>query len=211
MERSDRNSDYRTVRLAAVCGMIAPFTFIAAVLVAGTQRPGYSHAMQYISELGEFGDTSSYIMNFGGFFLFGVLLIALSYGFRRRMDFKPLSGNVSYSDVLRTLTPILLTITGVGYMAAAFLTGENLILHGMAGLFAGVYGALPLITLYTFRKDPRWDNFRAISLGVFIAQLSINLTFRLFYGDTIGLVQREVYVSILVWVEALSINLYRLA
>jgi hypothetical membrane protein len=51
--------------------MIGPLTFTGAVFIAGALRPGYNHLTQYVSALGEQGDISAYIMNFGGFFLLG--------------------------------------------------------------------------------------------------------------------------------------------
>lgn len=211
MEQKERKSDASAVRFAAICGMVAPFALASAVLIAGALRPGYDHTMQFISALGEEGDASSYVMNFGGFFLFGTLLIMFAYGFFRRTEYKGIGSMVSYAETLKLLSPILIVISGFGYMSAAFFTGVTAVMHGVAGFFAGLIWSLPLITAYSFRHDRRWRNFWIISLGVFISQVIVGVVFRLSFTDMIGLAQRVGYVPILVWIEAASIYLLLLA
>jgi len=211
MEQSLRRTDSTTVRLAAICGMMAPITLTSAIFIAGALRPGYNHVMQYISALGEQGDTSAYVMNFGGFFLFGLLLMAFAFGFFHRIDLKELSKMNSYVETLTLMAPILIVFSAVGYMAAAFWTGIDATLHGVAGVFAMWVFSLPLITIFTFRNDRRWHNIWVLSLVIFISQVIIGLTFKLSSSDMIGLAQRMGYVPTLVWVELVSIKLYRLA
>jgi hypothetical protein len=49
-----------------------------AVLVAGSLHPGYSHASQFISELGATGAPYRAVMNFGGIIPAGVLTVAFA-------------------------------------------------------------------------------------------------------------------------------------
>jgi hypothetical membrane protein len=211
MEQSIRRTDSATVRRAAICGMMAPITLTSAIFIAGALRPGYNHVMQYISALGELGDTSSYVMNFGGFFLFGALLMIFAFGFFHRIALKELSEMNSYVETLTLMAPILIVFAAVGYMAAAFWTGVDATLHGVAGAFAMWVFSLPLITIFTFRNDSRWRSIWMISLVIFISQVIIGLTFKLSSSDMIGLAQRMGYVPTLIWVESVSIKLYRLA
>lgn len=191
--------------------MTAPLTLTAAILIAGSMRPGYDHAMQYISALGELGDASSYVMNFGGFFLFGALLMIFAFGFFRRVIFKDISEMTSYVETLTLMAPILIVFSAVGYMAAAFWTGVDATLHGVAGVFAMWVFSLPLITTFTFRNDPRWKSVWMLSLGIFIAQIIIGISFRLSGMEMVGLAQRAGYTPLLIWLGAISIKLYRLA
>ena len=44
-----------SVRLLAICGLLAPFVYSAAALAAGAGNPGYSQSTQFVSELGATG------------------------------------------------------------------------------------------------------------------------------------------------------------
>jgi hypothetical membrane protein len=211
MEQPAEKPDSKWVRIAAVCGMVAPMTFTSAVIIAGAMRPGYDHALEYISALGEHGDASSYIMNFPGFFLFGLLLLAFSYGFFMRIDFKKLNEMSSYIEVLKLMVPVLTVFSGVGYLAAAFWTSATPTLHGVAGFFAAMIWSVPMLTIYVFRENRQWRSFWMVSLGVVICQVIFALIFRVFITDQIGLAQRAGYVPMLVWVELVAIRMYRLA
>jgi hypothetical membrane protein len=211
MEHLEGKNDAKAVKTAAICGMVAPITFTSAIIIAGAMRPGYDHMTEYISWLGGSGDASSYVMNFAGFFLYGLLLLAFGYGLFKRIDFKPISEMKSYIDTLKLLTPVLAVLGAIGYLAAAFWTSDMEVLHGAAGAFAILFWTLPILTIFVFRSEERWRSYWRISLGAFITQAIIGLTFKLIITDQIGLGQRAGYVPILVWLELVAIKMYKLA
>lgn len=74
-------------RAGILCGMLAPLLWAASIAVCGALRPGYSHAAQYISELGERGSLTEHLMLYAGFLPTGLLHLAfaafLASAFRR--------------------------------------------------------------------------------------------------------------------------------
>jgi hypothetical membrane protein len=64
-------------------GMFAPLVFVGAVVLTAAGRPEYRHATQAISELGEVGASQAALMNYGGFLLYGILIVGLAVGLHR--------------------------------------------------------------------------------------------------------------------------------
>src|SRR5215211_3356897 len=60
-------------KLGIMCGICAPVLWAAAIILCGGLRPGYSHLTQYISELGERGSSTEYLMRYAGFVPTGIL------------------------------------------------------------------------------------------------------------------------------------------
>ena len=73
-----RSSHHELQRGLALGGLIAPFVFVAAVIGTAAARPDYRHDEQMISLLGELGGPRAAVMNFGGFLLYGVLVLGLA-------------------------------------------------------------------------------------------------------------------------------------
>ncbi len=62
------------MKVLALSGVAGPVLFTTLVMVCGALRPDYSHATQFISELGETGGSHSSLMNVVGFIPSGILL-----------------------------------------------------------------------------------------------------------------------------------------
>lgn len=62
------------VRFLSLGGVAGPTLFTALVIICGALRPDYSHANQFISELGARGTSHAELMNFAGFVPTGLLL-----------------------------------------------------------------------------------------------------------------------------------------
>jgi hypothetical membrane protein len=60
-------------RIGILCGLVAPVLWAAAIIVCGSLRPGYSHVARYISELGERGGSTEFLMRYAGFVPTGIL------------------------------------------------------------------------------------------------------------------------------------------
>lgn len=69
------------MRVLALGGLAGPVLFSTVVIVCGTLRPGYDHATQFMSELGETGGSHASLMNFVGFIPSGLLLAAFGASF----------------------------------------------------------------------------------------------------------------------------------
>jgi hypothetical membrane protein len=66
------------VRLLALGGVAGPLLFTSLAVLCGALRPEYSHATQFLSELGESGGSHASLMNLLGFVPTGLLLAAFA-------------------------------------------------------------------------------------------------------------------------------------
>jgi hypothetical membrane protein len=60
------------------CGVLAPILWAAAIIFCGSLRPQYNHLTQYVSELGERGSSTEFIMRYAGFVPTGLMHMAFS-------------------------------------------------------------------------------------------------------------------------------------
>jgi hypothetical membrane protein len=65
-------------RIGNLCGIVAPLLWASAIALCGSLRPGYSHLSQYISELGERGSSTEFIMRYAGFVPTGLMHVAFA-------------------------------------------------------------------------------------------------------------------------------------
>jgi hypothetical membrane protein len=61
-----------------LCGMLAPLLWASAIIFCGSLRPEYSYFTQYISELGERGSSTEFIMRYAGFVPTGLMHVAFA-------------------------------------------------------------------------------------------------------------------------------------
>lgn len=65
-------------RIGNLCGLLAPVLWASAIIFCGSLRPEYSHFTQYISELGERGSSTEFMMRYAGFVPTGLMHAAFS-------------------------------------------------------------------------------------------------------------------------------------
>jgi hypothetical membrane protein len=65
-------------RAGILCGVLAPLLWVTGIVLCGTLRPGYSHFAQYISELGERGSSTEFLMRYGAFVPTGLMHLAFA-------------------------------------------------------------------------------------------------------------------------------------
>ncbi len=65
-------------KIGNLCGVLAPVLWAAVIIFSGSLRPEYRHYSQYISELGERGSSTEFIMRYGAFVPTGMMHIAFS-------------------------------------------------------------------------------------------------------------------------------------
>ncbi len=203
-----------SLRLLALCGITAPIIFAILMTVAGFFYEGYSHATQAISELGGVDAQYPIIQN-ANFFVFGVLAVAFAFGLHRGIG----DGRGS------RLGPILVGIFGIITVAQAFLPCDpgcdwkSLIgaLHNSTGLSSFLALCIGiLVTSRRLRGDPNWQSYRRYSLitGV-IALLSLVAWIGVSKAAGIdavnGILQRVFIGIVLLWIEVVAIQLFRLS
>ena len=92
--------------LLAWLGLIAPVIRLSLILVLGTLQPGYSHARDYISELGAMGAPYAWLMNSLGIVVVGICLAGFSFAIWR----------VLQRDLLVTIGSLMLAIAGLAFI-----------------------------------------------------------------------------------------------
>lgn len=194
----------------ALGGVLAPLVFVGAVVVTAAGRPEYHHATQTISELGEVGAPNAALMNYGGFLLYGLLIVGLAAGL--------------HSGVRRGpgdwLGPVLLMVYGAAYAAVAFApcnpgcTGATPTSNEQAHFLASrviilTAIAAPLVLFPRLAKDADWT--RMSPLAVVMPVLGYLFFLLPLPRVTSGWQQRLFVACTLSWILALAWRLFTLA
>jgi len=61
-----------------MCGILAPVLWLSLIGLAGAMRPEFSHVTHYISELGERGSSTEFLMRYAGFEFTGLLYVCFA-------------------------------------------------------------------------------------------------------------------------------------
>jgi len=196
-------------RWLALGGVLGPMIFVAAILATSAARPEYDHASQMISELGEVDAPRAVLMNYGGFLLYGLLIVgfavALHAGVRR--------GPGDW------LGPLLLGIYGMAYAAVAFApcspgcTGAVPTANEQAHFLLSrviilTAVAAPLVLFARLRKDPAWARVSPVVLVLTV--LGYLLFLLPIPGLQAGLQQRLFLACTLAWIVVLGWRLFNL-
>ena len=96
----------RTIGIA--CGVLAPLLWLSLIGAAGAMRPEFSHVSQYISELGERGSSTEFLMRYGAFEFTGLLYVCFAAALLRRFR----------DGWYCTLAAALITLDGLGRIGA---------------------------------------------------------------------------------------------
>jgi hypothetical protein len=103
-----------TKKLALITGTLGPLAVVLLTILGGVNFPNYSHASQFISELGATGAPNGRIISLAGFLPAGVLIIAFAFFAWRSL---PPSGATTFGM-------IGLALFALGYLVAAFFPCE---------------------------------------------------------------------------------------
>jgi Predicted membrane protein len=203
------------MRWLAAGGMVTPIIDVLITVWLGALDPSYSHARQFISELGETG--RPYAALFAAWcVLYGLLLagfaVALARGLGRHQD--------------AWLGPFALLVVGASSTLSGFFpcdpgcVGETRsaqvhILIGEIGT-AALVGA-PFLTWIGMRRSEAWRGYRVLTLtvGVLLVAVVGWLAVCHYAGlgraaCALGVAQRLSFVILYVWIEAVAIHLWRL-
>jgi hypothetical membrane protein len=95
-------------RLGLYCGIASPVLWLGLIAIAGALRPGFSHATQFISELGERGSSTEAMMRGGGFVFTGLLYLGFAAGLLATLR----------RGWMITVASLLIAVDGIGRMGA---------------------------------------------------------------------------------------------
>ncbi len=199
-------------RILAFGGIIAPILMISLIFIAAANTPGYSHIHDTISKLSEQGSEHPGLMN-AAFIAYGVLVIGFSYALyiHLRHGFKA------------HLAWIAIMIYGMCMVLAGFYQdipgGEGTPLNpeGITHNAVIIVSCVSfLIGMWAFagsvynRKS--WFGFTWFTVIASFVGLILSVVFAIqSYIPASGLMQRLFYSVILIWIEIVSIWLFRLS
>lgn len=189
----------RSNRLASLTGLLGVAWIVGLVLVGGATYPGYSHTVQFVSELGARGAPHATVVNLAGFLPAGILICAFAL--------------LAWRSLPRS-TPASLGFLGlflyaIGYVGAGFFPCDagcrpeqpsvTHMLHTSIGL-AG-YLLAPLTLLLLAQAARRWPAAGALKLlGLIGAPVAfIGLLGLSPEVPVAGLAQRALETSVLLW------------
>jgi hypothetical membrane protein len=98
------------LKIAILCGVLAPLLWAAAIAFCGMLRPGFSHYTQYISELGELGSSTELPMRYLAFVPTGLMHLA----------FAAALATIFKGNRLGALAAILLALNGLARIGAGY-------------------------------------------------------------------------------------------
>jgi hypothetical membrane protein len=195
-------------RIFSICGILAPITVAVIVLVAGFLTPGYNQLTDTISNLSDQAAKSPQLM-ITGFIVYGALIIGFAYALYLRLR-HGVKAHVAW--FMLTLYGISMMLAGIfqdspgtvmnteGFIHnAVIITSCLSMLFGMWAFAGSVYNKPSWFgfTWFTFIAS-----FMALILSIiFLVQSEVPLA---------GLLQRFFYCVILIWIEIVSVWLFKL-
>lgn len=196
-----------TTKLAFVTGMLGTLAVVLLTVIGGAHFPNYSHASQFISELGADGAPHARLINFGGFLPAGVLITGFAFFAWRSL---PRSGTTGFGM-------IGLALFALGYLVAAFFPCEGdcrpaeptlaQAIHNLFGL-AG-YLAAPWSLFALGWQARRWSGATPLAILGFIGSAFALLGLLFLSPDFkyVGVAQRVLEGSVLMWIMACALYL----
>jgi Protein of unknown function (DUF998) len=201
------------LRFAALCGLLAPLTYTAALLFGGLAQPdAFSNADDDISDLGSLTASSAWIYNRIGANLTGTLVVVFALG------------------LWRALSPDLVGRVGAGALGlfgfALFLEGflrldcqgidancENISSHSdghklVSGVSAVLFLVTPLVLAFAFRRAPGWHDTWLPTLAASPGVVAVSLGFSAL-GE--GAATRAGGVAWFLWLAFVAFRLLRKA
>jgi hypothetical membrane protein len=197
------------VRLAAVCGLLAPATYTAALLLGGLAQPDkFSSADDAISDLGSETASSAWIYNQIGLNVTGILVVVFAFGLWRALS----------PDVLGRLGVVALALTGFTLFLQGFFRldcqdidqgCENDSWHSDAhslatGVSAAFLFAAPLLLAFAFRRLPEWRDTWLPTLAAIPAFIAASI---LFSTVGTGASTRAGAITWFVWLAFVAVRL----
>lgn len=190
---------------AASCGLGAAALALLVPILGGDAEPGYSHASQYISELGASGAANAGLVSAAGFAPIGALtlgFLAFASGLFPRSR-RAFAGALCLSAV------------GAAYLAAAAFPcdagcpgsgSRSQSIHNAFGLLEYAGGVVGLVLLGSvFRTNAQWRTLSPLSFGCALVVGAGLSAMSIPQLEVVrGLSQRVAEAAIFVWVAAVS-------
>lgn len=196
-------------KLVMLSACLGALSIVLLTVIGGAAFPGYSHASQFISELGARGAPHAQLVNFGGFLPAGVLVCVFAV-----LAWKALPGSAG-----TTIGLVGIALFGVGYLVAAYFPCEagcrpaepsfSQLVHNALGL-AGYLSAPLALTILGWQARA-WPGGRLLSMLGFVGALTAFIGLSLLSPEFayVGVAQRVLELSVLTWIVACGIYVNR--
>ena len=199
-------------RFLYTCGIVAPPVIILIIIISGLLTPGYNPLVDSISTLSDQNSLTPGLMT-TGFIVFGSLMICFSIGLYLGLE---RSGKSVIIGIAFALYGIGMIFTGVfrdsPAVAGTIINAEG-IMHNVAtviaffSLLAGM-----LVFVKNVHKIPSWYGLTWFTLIASAIGLLLSVIFIIASHVTYsGLIQRVFYIIPMIWIELVSIWLFRLS
>lgn len=196
-----------SARVGSISGIAGAAVVLLFTVIGGAAFPGYSHARQYISELGAWGAPHGDLVTYAGFLPAGILLVVFA---------------ISAHRALPRSRWTALAMLGIGVFAFGYLTSvpfrcdygcrpeepsTSQILHNLGGLIGYLSGPLALLVVAV--QASRWPRARFLQwfsgvAGVVSLIAISGLDPEFAYA---GVSQRIIESCVLGWIVACSLYL----
>jgi hypothetical membrane protein len=195
-------------RILSIFGILAPPVIITITITAGLLTPGYSQITDTISSLSDQASKNPQLMT-SGFIVYGVLIIGFSYALYLHLH----RGFKAYTTwVMLTLYGICMILAGLFRDSPGALNTEGFVHNAViiTSCLSMLFG------MWTFAgsvyKRTSWIGFTWFTIIASFLGLVLSIIFAIqSYVPFAGLLQRIFYCIILIWIEVVSIWLFRLS
>ena len=201
------------LRAAAICGLLAPLTFVLGLLLGDLAQPEkFSPADDDISDLGAQTADQAWIYNQVAANLNGLLILVFALGLWHALG----------SGWLARLGVLGLAVLGVTRLLEGFLrldcrgmdaacenTSWQADAHRIeSGIAAALFFLVPLVLAFAFRRLPQWRDLWLPTLLTFPVVVAVSVLFSAL-GD--GAAIRASSIAWFLWLGLLAWRLMRLA
>ena len=196
-------------RLVLASSVLAALAVLLLTVLGAAAFPKYSHASQFISELGAVGAPNASLVNFAGFLPAGILVLAFSV-----LAWLALPRSAGTS-----LGLLGIALFGLGYLVAAFYPCEpgcrppqpstSQLIHNALGL-AGYVTAPVFLSLLGWQAR-KWVNGSALSNLAYVCGVLSLVGLVLLSPEFayVGVAQRMLEASVLSWILACGVYVSR--
>ncbi|OGJ20311.1 hypothetical protein A3K73_06880 [Candidatus Pacearchaeota archaeon RBG_13_36_9] len=187
--------------------MLAPILSFGLIILLGYLTPSYNPVSDYISEIWGVGSRFE-VIALVFLVLIGFLFLLFSIGIYLAIDDDKFS---YYNFLLLAVFSVSLIFLGI-FPCYGECTGNGLTLHLFFTILAcSSLGFSPLLLFFVTYKDKEWKSFEKNNLIFFFFSAVFLILYGFFYNDYKGFFQRAYFFTCFLWVERLSIKLFKLS
>ena len=195
-------------RILSFGGIIAPPALIIIIVIAGLLTPGYNQLTDTVSSLCDQASKTPDLM-IAGFIIYGVLIIGFAYALYLRLR-HGIKAHIAWFTL--TLYGVCMILAGIFRDSPGALDTEGIIHNAViiTSCFSMLIGMLMFAgSVY---KKPSWFGFTWFTIAASFMGLVLSIIFLVQSQVPLaGLLQRFFYCIILLWIETVSIWLFRLS